>query len=62
MIHKPESDSVVEEIHRVRHEIADRFDDDISAIAADADARAATSGRPIWKPADNNALHQSRGG
>lgn len=54
MILKSNSDSVVDEIHRVRHEIAERFDGDVSAIAADADARAKASGRPIWKPAETN--------
>jgi hypothetical protein len=62
MIHKPDTDSVIDEIHRVRHEIADRFENDISAIAADADSRAENSGRPIWKPADNKSMNQSRGG
>lgn len=59
MIQKPKTDPVIEEIHSVRREISDRFGGDIHAIAADANARMAASGCPVWKPSDNNRMHRS---
>ncbi len=59
MTPKPKTDSVIEGIHRVRREISDRFKGDIAAIAADADARAAASGRPIWKPTEKSGVEAS---
>ena len=50
MIHQPKPESIIEELHRIRREISDRFDGDIAAIAKDAAERLARSGRPIWKP------------
>ena len=61
MIQKPKTESVLDEIHRVRREISDRFHGDIAAIAADANMRAIASGRPIWNPSDNNPMHLSDG-
>ena len=54
-------DPVIEEIHKVRREISDRFGGDVRAISADANARMSSSGCPIWKPSDNKAMHPSRG-
>ena len=59
MIQKPKTDPVIEEIHKVRREISDRFGGDVRAIAADANARMAASGCPIWRPSDNNAMQRS---
>jgi len=59
MTQKPTTDLVIEEIHKVRREISDRFGGDVRAIAADANARMAASGCPIWKPSDRNAMHRS---
>ena len=42
--------SPIEEIHRTRREISDRFGGDVFAIAEDAARRQAASERPIWKP------------
>ena len=50
MIHQPKPESVVEELHRIRREISDKFGGDITAIAKDAAERLARSGRRIWKP------------
>jgi rRNA-processing protein FCF1 len=50
MIRQPTPESVIEELHRIRREISDRFSGNISAIAKDAADRLACSGRPIWKP------------
>jgi hypothetical protein len=49
MIRKP-NETPIEEIHRIRREISDRFDGDIEAIAEDAARRQAASERPMWKP------------
>ena len=54
MIQKPKAESPIDEIHRVRREISDRFGGDISAIADDAAQRLASSGRPIWQPKRTN--------
>jgi hypothetical protein len=50
MIQKPTTESVIEEIHRIRREISDRFNGDVDAIAEDAARRLSESGRPIWQP------------
>jgi hypothetical protein len=50
MIHQPKPESIIEELHRIRREISDRFGGDISAIAEDAAERLVKSGRPMWKP------------
>ena len=62
MIQKPKTESPVDEIHRIRREISDRFGGDISAIADDAAQRLASSGRPIWQPKrTNKPMHPSGG-
>lgn len=50
MTQHPESESIIEELHRIRREISDRFGGDLSLIAKDAAERLAQSGRPIWQP------------
>jgi len=50
MILQPKPEPIIEELHRIRREISDRFGGDIAAIAKDAADRLARSGRPIWKP------------
>lgn len=42
-------ETVIDELHRVRREISDRFHGDIEAIARDAARRLAESGRPVWR-------------
>lgn len=44
-----QSESPIDEIHRIRREISDRFRGDVAAIAEDAARRQAASGRPVWK-------------
>ena len=62
MTQKPKAESPIDEIHRVRREISDRFDGDISSIADDAAQRLASSGRPIWQPKrTNKPMHPSGG-
>jgi len=63
MIQKYTTEDTIEEIHRFRREIADRFSGDLAAIAADAARRQAESDRPVWRPgATNKAMHPSGGG
>lgn len=60
MIRKLKTESEIEEIHRIRREISDRFGGDIAAIANDAARRMAESGRPIWQPrTTDQANHRS---
>ena len=55
MIQKPTTaDPVIDEIHRVRREISDRFGGDLLAIVEDARKRQAASGHPIWSPDATN--------
>ena len=50
----------VEEIHRIRREISDRFGGDTLAIADDAARRLAASDRPVWQPkTTSQAMHRS---
>ena len=54
------NESPIDEIHRFRREISDRFGGDVAAIAADAARRLAASGRVVWhRDATNQALHPS---
>jgi hypothetical protein len=63
MIQKSTTEDTIEEIHRIRQEISDRFGGDLAAIAADAARRQAESGRPVWRPGTTNkAMHPSGGG
>ena len=49
MIQKP-TETPIDELHRTRREISDRFGGDINAIAEDAARRQIASGRPVWQP------------
>ncbi|KAA1257149.1 hypothetical protein LF1_55490 [Rubripirellula obstinata] len=62
MIQKPKTDPVIDEIHAVRRDISDRFNGDVHAISADANARMLASGCSVWTPADNHPMHRSGGG
>ena len=62
MIQKSTTETPIEEIHRIRREISDRFGGEIAAIAADADRRAHASGRPIWQGKTTNQTMQRSGG
>jgi len=53
------ADSVLDEIHRTRREISERFGGDLHAILDDARKRQAASGRPIWS--SGSANHPMRG-
>jgi len=50
MIHKSNKrDTTIEEIHRTRQRMADKFAGDIAAILDDARKRQAASGRAVWR-------------
>ncbi len=53
MILELKTDSVIDEIHRTRREISDRFNGDIVAIVEDAARRQAASGRSVWRRKDD---------
>ena len=54
MTQKSKAESAIEEIHRIRREISDRFGGDIVAIADDAARRQVESKRPVWQPKTAN--------
>ncbi|MCS7470799.1 hypothetical protein NZK35_29450 [Stieleria sp. ICT_E10.1] len=62
MIQKSTTETPIEEIHRIRREISDRFGGDIAAIAADAQRRAQASGRPFWLGKTTHQTMQRSGG
>lgn len=55
-------DLIVEEIHRTRERISDRFQGSIRAIAEDAEHRRVASGRPVWMPRPSPQVSQPRSG
>ncbi len=55
------ADPVLDEIHRTRREISERFGGDLHAILDDARKRQAASGRPEWSPGSANHPMQPSG-
>ncbi len=55
------ADPVLDEIHRTRREISERFGGDLHAILDDARKRQAASGRPVWSPGSANQPMQPGG-
>ena len=58
------TDPILDEIHRTRREISERFGGDLHAILDDARKRQAASGRPVWTTpgSANHAMQRSGGG
>lgn len=57
------TDPILDEIHRTRREISERFGGDLKAILEDARKRQEASGRRVWSPTTaNNTMHGSGGG
>jgi len=57
---KNDRDTIIEEIHRTRERMAEKFGGDIAAILDDARKRQAASGRPVWQgPPSSKAMHPS---
>jgi hypothetical protein len=51
VIQKPgKPDTILDEIHRTRRQMAEKFGGDIAAIVEDARKRHEASGRAVWKP------------
>ena len=48
-IQKNDRDTIIDEIHRAHRAIADKFQDNITAILDDARRRQAASGRAVWQ-------------
>jgi len=44
-----ERDAIIDEIHRTRERMAEKFGGDIGAILEDARKRQEASGRPVWQ-------------
>lgn len=49
MTQKISRDAVIDEIHRTRERMAEKFGGDIARILEDARTRQAASGRPVWR-------------
>ena len=47
---KSNHDTTIEEIHRTRRRIAERFGGNLLAIIEDARKRQEASGHPLWRP------------
>ena len=59
---KNNRDTTIDEIHRTREKMADKFGGDIAAILEDARKRQAASGRPVWQsPSSSKTMHPSGG-
>jgi uncharacterized protein YukE len=58
---KNERDTTIEEIHRTRERMADKFGGDIAAILEDARKRQAASGRPVWQGRSSKKGMQTSG-
>jgi len=49
MTRKTDVDTTIDDIHRTRERLAEKFGGDIKAILEDARRRQAASGRPTWR-------------
>ena len=56
---KSSADTTIEDIHRTRQRIAEKFGGNISAILDDARKRQEASGRAVWHGAASNEAKQS---
>jgi hypothetical protein len=60
MIQTHNRDTIIEEIHRTRQRMAEKFGGQIAAILDDARRRQAASGRPVWQPTSTHSeMHLS---
>jgi hypothetical protein len=66
MIQKPQLvdvDTTIDELHKTRERLAEKFGGNIAAILEDARRRMAASGRPIWQgSAPNKSPHRTATG
>ena len=49
-------DPIIDEIHRTRQRMAEKFGGDIAAILEDARKRQEASGRAVWQGSSSKAL------
>jgi len=61
MIQKTTHDPILDEIHRTRREMSEKFGGDFAAMLNDARDRQNASGRPIWQPKTTNKTMQRSG-
>ena len=61
MIQQLMIDPIIDEIHRTRREISDKFHGDFAAMLDDARKRQEASGRPMWQPNSPNKTVQRNG-
>lgn len=54
-------DTIIEEIHRTRQRMAEKFGGDIAAILEDAWKRQEASGRALWQGPSSNKASNSTG-
>lgn len=52
-------DPIIDEIHRTRREMSDRFGGDYLAMLDDAKRRQKASGRLIWQPKHNKQIDEA---
>jgi hypothetical protein len=53
------TDPILDEIHRTRREISERFGGDFRAMLDDARQRQEASARPIWQPKHDEQSDES---
>jgi len=61
MIQHLMSDPIIEEIHRTRREMSEKFNGDFAAMLEDARRRQEASGRRVWQPKSPNKAVQRDG-
>lgn len=55
-------DTTIEEIHRTRRRIAERFKGSLLAMIEDARRRQEASGHPMWRPQASSKVVRPMGG
>jgi hypothetical protein len=55
-------DTILDELHRIREQLAEKFGYDITAIQEDARKRQEASGRAIWQGPSSKALKPTGNG
>jgi len=62
MTHKPtDRDTTIEDIHRIRRQMAEKFGGDVDAIIEDARKRQEASGRAVWQGPSSSKPNRGSG-